>query len=89
MKEAEETEEVRERIPVSIGSKIIGKTIGEVEKSFKICILELENTSDRAFVFSWETRPDRSTTIKPEDEIVVFGKAQRIRRFSGIAASLN
>lgn len=84
-----EIEELRERIPVSIGSKIVGKTIGEVEKYFKICVLELENNSDRAFVFSWEEKPEKSTIIKSEDEIVVFGKMQRIERFSKIAASLN
>ncbi|MEK7462765.1 MAG: TrkA C-terminal domain-containing protein [Patescibacteria group bacterium] len=81
--------EVKIKIPVSVGSKIVGKTIGEVEEKFKISILELDNTNDRAFLFSWEITPDKSTTIQPEDEIVIFGKPLNIQRFSKSAASLN
>ena len=89
MEEVDETEEIRKRVPVSIGSAIVGKTIYEVEKKYKVCILELENTSDRAFLFSWETRPDRSITIKSEDEIVIFGKMHRVEHLSRLSASLN
>lgn len=84
-----EIEKVKIKIPVSADSKIVGKTIKEIEKKFKICILELENISDRAFLFSWEITPDKSTTIQPEDEIVIFGKPLNIQRFSKSAASMN
>jgi Trk K+ transport system NAD-binding subunit len=77
------------RIPVGAGSKIVGKTIGEVEEKFEVSILELDNTNDRAFLFSWEIKPGRSTTIKSDDEIVVLGKAHHVERFSRLAASLN
>ena len=85
----EEVKQKKIRVQVSIGSKIVGKTINGVEKKFKICILELDNTNDRAFLFSWEIKPSKSAIIQSGDEIIVFGKTFNIRRFSKSAASLN
>ena len=70
------------KISVNIKSGIVGKTIGEVEKKFQVCIVELKNITDRAFVYSWEEQPPKSTTIKSEDEIVVSGEPLNIKQFS-------
>ena len=85
----ERAKEIKVKVPVSAGSKIVGKTVKEIEKRFRIRILELDNTSDRAFLFSWEIEPKKSTTIKSEDEIVIFGKMHRVERLYKLAASLN
>ncbi|MDO8443116.1 MAG: TrkA C-terminal domain-containing protein [bacterium] len=77
-----------EEVKINTKSGIVGKTISEIEKEFQVCIVELKNLSDRAFVFSWEEKPEKSTTIKPEDEIVVSGEPLNIKQFSK-AASLN
>ena len=79
----------REGVKIDIKSGIVGKTIRDIEKEFQVCIVELKNLSDRAFVFSWEEQPPKSTTIKPEDEIVVSGEPLNIKQFSKSAASLN
>ena len=80
--------EIKKPLKVKPGSVIIGKNLGAIEREFQISIMELNNNSDRAFVFSWENPPEKTITVKPEDEIVASGKPQNIEQFSR-AALLN
>lgn len=79
---------MKEKIPVHSRSSIVGKTIGEIEKTFGINVVQVNNTSDRAFMFSWEI-PEKNVTIKSNDEIVAMGEPRLVRRFSELAVSLN
>lgn len=69
-------------------SIIVGKTIGQVEKVFDVKVKQVNNTSDRAFMFSWEI-PPKTTTIKSDDEVVAVGEPRQVQEFSELVASLN
>jgi len=66
-------------IYVEEGSKLIGKTVGEIEKKFKINILYV-GSRRKGFVWNFEKRKPRKTKkIKVDAELEVKGKMTRIR----------